>query len=128
VYFTEADQLLMVRDFGQLYSWVEAHPLAALTPHRLIVAPEAFLKTQNKSSEPNNAVDTRKNPFMFSCCLDIGRYCLTRVHWKPVSDPSVGVVLIHGVAVIPGNANFPNQLYRSCNITNLKTHCPLQDF
>jgi len=49
VYFTEADQILLVRDFHSLFDWANRNPYSALTPHRLVVTPPAYLRTQNKS-------------------------------------------------------------------------------
>lgn len=49
VYFSEADQILLLRGIGRLFSWADNNLKAVITPHRLIITPPAFLESQNKS-------------------------------------------------------------------------------
>lgn len=148
IYFTEADQILVTRDMHRLYKYVEEHPRSVLVPHRLVVTPPAFLASQNRSmdlpvhitsnrlshahkvihkfqskSSSNDQIST-STLFQMSCCLDTHGYGLTRIHWKRINDKATQLVNIHGVVAVAGNANFPNQIYRTCNVTQRLLKCP----
>lgn len=146
IYFTEADQILVTRDIHRLFKFVETYPRSALVPHRLVVTPPAFIASQNRSEDSPltlarhihsrspkantnfklslaSAV-AKVNLFQTSCCFDTHGYGLTRIHWKSVKDRATQLVNIHGVIAVAGNANFPNQIYRTCNVTQKLIKCP----
>ena len=147
VYFTEADQILVTRDMHRLYKYVEEYPRSVLVPHRLVVTPPAFLASQNRTMDTSTQVFTSQLPsssrvrkfsnkrsrnnrisastlFQTSCCLDTHGYGLTRIHWKGIRDNATQLINVHGVVAVAGNANFPSQIYRTCNVTRSLMKCP----
>ena len=149
IYFTEADQILVARDIHRLYKYVEDYPRSLLVPHRLVVTPPSFLASQNRTtdlpipitsnrlsrtskvvrkfqskSSSDNKISTSSPLFRTSCCFDTHGYGLTRIHWKGINDKATQLVNIYGVVAVAGNANFPSQVYRTCNVTQRLIKCP----
>ena len=63
VYFTEADQILLWRGIDRVFYWADQNAKAVLTPHRLVVTPAAYLKTQNKSEVFFSIISRQKKNF-----------------------------------------------------------------
>jgi hypothetical protein len=81
---------------------------------------ELFLLHGHRQSRRNKV---RRSDFNFTVNSDgsTGRFAsltvsncfwLSRMHWKRLSDPTVEIVSIQGIHIIPGNANFFSQIYR----------------
>mmetsp|Transcript_26637 Transcript_26637/g.45030 ORF Transcript_26637/g.45030 Transcript_26637/m.45030 type:complete len:354 (-) Transcript_26637:523-1584(-) len=50
IYFTEGDQVLVGRQYPQIFSFLSNNPYAVLTPHRLVITPPCVLDAFNRSS------------------------------------------------------------------------------
>lgn len=123
VFFTESDQILMMRTPDDIYAYVDFHPRHMMLPHRLMAYPASVLQhyhhRQLRRDAPNDWMDMQ-------CCLT-RQYCEDRHDWQKVSNASaVSVVQVYGLQVPLGNSNFHSETYRSCPLReshNMHT-CP----
>ena len=125
MYFTEGDQILAVRDVSVLLEWarLDIHRKTLVVPHRLVLLPQSFMAHIRKQVSPNSVL-THENIHSHTCCMDTGDRCMSRLHFKHVSDAATPVANIHGVNVVLGHANFWSQNYRTCNVSTPRMRCP----
>jgi hypothetical protein len=117
LYFTEADQIFVGRNMLHLYNWMDRHIHGILVPHRLLIAPPAFLEQRNKTKEQSMSLSIRGSFERYSCCFDNGVFGRHRKHWKKIDHPAAGYFLFQQVPVIPANANFWGLEFRLCNMS-----------
>ncbi len=114
VFFTESDQILMMRVPEVIYSYLDKHPRHLMIPHRLMAYPSPILKLHHKrppsSGGPFDWMD-------LSCCLP-RQNCVERKEWVHVSNTSLPVLNIYGIQVPLGNSNFHAESYRGCVLRN----------
>jgi hypothetical protein len=114
-YYTEGDQILIVRNVEKLYEWMSKSIYGIVSPHRLAIQSKPYLQSIKRSLVSVETImpDTIHS---YACCLDTG-YGQSRVHWKHISDHAVELVNYAGVYLALGNSNFFSQKYRGCNLT-----------
>eukprot|EP01040_Poterioochromonas_malhamensis_P011509 gene11509-12548_t len=112
IFFTESDQILMMRIPDELYEYIDHFPRHLVIPHRLMAYPSTVLKYFHKrevNEEP---------PFSWlekKCLLPL-QYCEERKAWVHVSNTSVEVLNIYGIQVPLGNSDFHRESYRACEM------------
>ena len=148
MYFTESDQILMMRNIANMYEMLRKHPRRLLLPHRLMPYPDPVLnlfhkRTPNKDitqlSETEKiqiiqevSMSTGKTPALFtdpwgwehlSCCVE-RQNCMDRHTWIHVSNDSLPVLPLLGMRTPLGNSNFHAESYRSCQLMRRVDMCP----
>ena len=121
VYFTESDQILMMRPFDAIYRHLDMYKRRLVVPHRLMPYPEAVLLHFHKrdifKDAPSQALkgygpeDWRN----MNCCLR-RQNCYDRHEWVKVKNDSVAIVSVYGIITPLGNANFHAETYRHCTL------------
>jgi len=126
MYFSEGDQVLALRDIGASLAWARdlQHTSRVLLPHRLVLPPPSFMAKFRKEVRASDYLPMPADIHAHSCCMDTGDRCMSRLHYKHVSDPGVGVANMLGVNVVMGHGNFWSQNYRQCNMTSPRRKCP----
>ena len=97
IFFTESDQILIIRQHEALYAHLREYPRRMIIPHRLIPYPLDVLKFKHER-EPTS----HRTPFDWidkSCCMP-RQNCKRRDNWKSVADRSVPSVNIYGLEVM----------------------------
>lgn len=128
VYYTESDQVLLLRIDDDIFTHLNKYPRRVITPHRLTPFPEYILTSFNKTW------DRSLKPFdwkRMQCCMP-RQNCLEprgkdyRRKWKGLASPEVRVVNIFGLLVALGNSNFRKLIYRPCtlNVVGDWPYCP----
>jgi hypothetical protein len=105
IYFTESDQILMMRIPEDLYGHLKRFPRRVVIPHRLTPYPEAVLVHVYHRNASKVAPQAWMN---MTCCLP-RQNCLTRREWKSIQDHAVPHLNIYGFQVALGES----QLYAS---------------
>jgi len=111
VYFTESDQILVMRSHEDLYAHLDTYPRRLLIPHRLIPYPETILHHYHKR---NSSI---YGPLAFlqqNCCTRRQNCDGKRQDWLHVRNTSVVVANVFGLQVPLGNNNFHAETYRTC--------------
>lgn len=123
MFFTESDQLLMMRIPETVYAYVNSHHRHLMIPHRLMAyPPEVVVSTHGRNlstAKPYDWVD-------MSCCLP-RQECRERKTWESIKNASaVPILSIYGIQVPLGNSNFHAESYRFCKLTegNSRFNCP----
>ena len=152
VYFTESDQILMMRIPEVLYKHMDKYPRRMLLPHRLMPYPQRVLNNVHGRSIPEIKPNEWNSWNERSCCLQRdacqGRKAFIHIGksgngglrgaWeKKRNKPSphgdgvggsaekVSVQDIYGLQVPLGNTNFFAETYRSCTMYDQKVDvCP----
>lgn len=146
VYYTESDQILLMRNMETYHQYLTAFPLRVIVPHRLMVYSEAIMekvhkrtkRVSNPMAKQQFTVDVVPTSLMpqaanlrrskdeprgtlndwrtLSCCMP-RQNCIERETWIPINKPD-GVPLLNysGLMVPLGNSNFLMESYRSCQI------------
>lgn len=114
VYFTESDQILVIRKPEELYNHLKIYPRRFISPHRLMPYPEPVvtLRHERKLSKINQL-----DWLNMSCCMP-RQNCKDRKTWISVSDTNVNIINIFGLQVPLGNMNFHEEKLRSCTLKN----------
>lgn len=121
VFFTESDQILVMRDADVFYDHLEHYPRRLVIPHRLMPYPEIIIKG---SYYGRQKLQTNTSSVLASCCLK-RQQCTDREDWVHVSDSKVAVVDMFGLYVPLGNTNFHQETYRACVFSELRVaSCP----
>ena len=121
VYFTESDQILMMRPLDELYTHLETYKRRLLVPHRLMPYPEAVLLHFHKRDilqpMPTQAVKgfRPQDWKTMNCCMR-RQNCWDRLEWIKVSNYTVPVVSVYGIVTPLGNSNFHAEDYRYCTL------------
>jgi hypothetical protein len=125
IFFTESDQLLLMRIPDILFQHLDAYPNRVLTPHRLWPYPKIVLDIRWKRSGITELEFQEDRWMNISCCMP-RQNCNERKSWISIKNHSVPVLNIYGLDVALGNANFHRELYRSCKLyTNQRLpYCP----
>eukprot|EP01038_Epipyxis_sp_PR26KG_P010863 gene10863-14580_t len=112
VFFTESDQLLMLRSPSYVYDYLKKYPRHLMIPHRLMAYPEPVLTIFHKRSlNDYNPFDW----FDFQCCMPL-QNCVERNYWVHVKNSSVPIINIYGIQVPLGNSNFHTETFRACRL------------
>lgn len=125
VYFTESDQILLLREARQMINILRMYPRYVLVPHRLMPYPETIVKRVLQRS-PVYSADRFHGWTNISCCLE-RQNCMDgrRKTWQPVKSPNVSVVYAAGFNVPLGNSNFLKEQYHYCQMMPTRTmYCP----
>lgn len=121
IYFTESDQIIVVRDHERLYDHLRQNPRHMIIPHRLIPYPVDVLKYKHARPSSNTG---SYEWYDYSCCMP-RQNCKGRKTWKSVADSSVPMMKIYGLEVPLGNSNFHSEEYRSCTLSSsVYLFCP----
>lgn len=133
VYFTESDQILMMRIGKELYDYIDKHKRRMLLPHRLMPYPEAILTHRHHRLLSTSKIEPARGSYIatgvhawhnMSCCLR-RQNCWDRKEWKSVADANISVVNIAGILTPLGNSNFHAEQYRGCTVYTQATEiCP----
>ena len=113
VYFTESDQILLMRIHDDLYAHIDAYPRRMLVPHRLIPYPVPILEHYHKR---NTSAYGPLDFLQQNCCIRRQNCNGKREDWRHVRDPAVVVGNIFGLQVPLGNNNFHAETYRVCRL------------
>ena len=126
VFWTESDQVLMVRILHHLYSHLQRYPRRMLLPHRLMPYPDNVLKHMHKRQLNHDGNQLHGDDWRDSSCCLPRQNCIERKTWKHISNSSaVPVVNVYGIQVPLGNTHFRIESYRGCNFnTNKEETCP----
>lgn len=124
LFYTESDQILMIRNARNLFDYLKEFPMRMLIPHRLQPYPgelltKVFKKTLKKHTGPLDWMNS-------SCCMERTNCLGDRSSWVHISNSKVAVVKVFNLYVALGNSNFLQQHFRSCVLTeNAKVQlCP----
>jgi len=121
VYFTESDQIIVIRQHERLFDHLRENPRHMILPHRLIPYPLDVLKYKHARAASNTG---EYDWYDLSCCMP-RQNCKGRKNWKPVADHSVPMVRIYGLEIPLGNSNFHSEEYRACVLSmNINMYCP----
>ncbi len=122
IYFTESDQILLMRPLDDLYRHLETYKRRLVVPHRLMPYPEAvmthFHKRDVMERLPTQAVKGYRPSdwSAMNCCIR-RQNCWDRKEWIKVSNTTVPVVSVYGIITPLGNANFHSEEYRYCHLS-----------
>jgi hypothetical protein len=115
VYYTESDQILLLRRAAELYRHLQAHPRRMFIPHRLMPYPTQVLDLAFHRQPDPRATAEGHGWESIHCCMP-RQNCVNRNHWVPLANSSVPIVTVFGLHVPLGNANFLKENYRACRI------------
>jgi hypothetical protein len=120
IFFTESDQILMMRNPDDLYAYLDLNPRHLILPHRLMAYPESVLMAfHHREVSEHLPMDW----FDMQCCLP-RQHCTERNDWRKVSNDSVSILKIFGLQVPLGNSNFHAETYRYCSLKNSTEQAP----
>lgn len=112
IFFTESDQILMMRIPDQAYEYLDHFPRHLVVPHRLMAYPAVVVKHFHKreiSCDPPLGWMDKK------CLLPL-QYCTDRKEWVHVSNETVPILNVYGIQVPLGNSDFHKEFYRACRL------------
>jgi hypothetical protein len=125
VFFTESDQILMMRIADELYNYLDGHRRHLIIPHRLMAYPSSVLQYHHKRAQITPSIASTSNSQYFNTspldwfdirCLLPLQHCTDRKNWIHVSNESLPVINIYGIDVPLGNSDFHRESYRACRI------------
>ncbi len=120
VYYTESDQILMIRILPLLYESLRQYPSRMLLPHRLMsYSNRAIQEVHKKTVSPVH----EEWEGTMSCCLE-RQNCGDRKTWVKLRDSKVPVLNYYGLYIPLGNVNFLDEKYRSCKLGQYVDVCP----
>ena len=125
IFFTESDQILMLRRHAEIYEHLRQYPRRMIIPHRLIPYPSDVLKYRHKR-EPINLHNGPYDWMDMTCCMP-RQNCRERKQWLHVSNVSVSSINVYGLEVPLGNNNFHAETYRACVLSESSSphmYCP----
>lgn len=141
-YFTEADQMLVMRSPEYVFRQLNENAMYTVVPHRLVpyakevhdivfektsraAAGKAKKKIKEKgrsalptspSMQKKQGIVTSDNHFGWmkhSCCMP-RQNCLERENWVPLLSDKLPYMNIFGLHIALGNSNFHKLTYRPC--------------
>jgi len=115
MFFTESDQVLVMREARQLYDILQNNPRYIIIPHRLMPYPHVVVKMRLKRGLVRT-VDHDHGWRNMSCCMQ-RQNCRHRKDWIPLLNPAVPLLSIYGLITPLGNSNFLDEVYHSCSMT-----------
>jgi hypothetical protein len=135
IYYTESDQVLLVRIMRDLYAHLKVYPRRMLIPHRLMPYPNDVLtKIHGRdlhdviqiSSEIKEDDNEETGTWGGSSCCLPRQNCIERRSWKHVSNKSaIPIASIYGIQVPLGNSHYRIESYRGCKWKNNRVaQCP----
>ena len=125
IFFTESDQILLLRRHAEFYEHLRQHPRRMIIPHRLIPYPLDVLKYRH-NREPSNISNGPYDWMDMTCCIP-RQNCQERKNWIPVGNNSVPSINVYGLEVPLGNNNFHAESYRACVLSESSSphmYCP----
>jgi len=123
IFFTESDQLLVMRIPQEIFAYLDNFPFRLVVPHRLMPYPQTIANYYNKTVYGNSDSDIHRWKD-FSCCLPRQNCDDKRKSWVHVNYSSIALLSVHGLAVPLGNTNFHIESYRGCKMMNYTHICP----
>lgn len=123
VYFTESDQILIMRIHDDLFQHIDTYPRRLLVPHRLIPYPEPVLHHfHQRNSSQFGPLDFLQQ----SCCTPRQNCDGKRSTWQHVKNKNVVVANLFGLQTPLGNNNFHSETYNACVLdpTGATEICP----
>ena len=113
LFFSESDQLLILKNVERAFGFLDQFPRRVLVPHRLIPYPEQVL-LMNLSRQIS---DSRANDWQqMSCCMPRQNCKGSRTGWVRAADRQLNYVRVMGLQLALGNANFRLEEYRPCSL------------
>jgi len=134
IFWTESDQVVLLRILRELYSHLKLYPRRMLLPHRLMPYPDYIIDYHKREPLLHiGEIDKETDESLFyeewkkdSCCLP-RQNCIERGTWQHVTNTSVPITKIYGVPVPLGNSHFRIETYRGCTLRQGADHediCP----
>jgi len=124
IYFTESDQILLLRQAKAMLNVLKMYPRYVLVPHRLMPYPETIVKKVIHRA-PVHTDDNFFGWYEKSCCLERQNCFGKRLNWRSVKDKNVSLIHAAGFNVPLGNANFLKEEYHYCTMMPEKVEsCP----
>jgi len=111
IYFTESDQVLMMRHHDIIYGHLHKYPRRVLVPHRLIPYPEQAVAIHKREISKVGDNDWTG----MNCCMP-RQNCVTRSTWVNAKSMALSFLNIFGLQVALGNCNFHSELFRACTL------------
>lgn len=111
IYFTESDQVLMMRQHEAIFSHLVKYPRRVLVPHRLIPYPSFILKNYKREKDASSLTAWEG----LNCCMP-RQNCVTRSTWVSPMDKALSFLQIFGLQVALGNCNFHAESFRACKL------------
>lgn len=121
IYYTESDQILIVKELAAFFKHLDKYPRRMMLPHRLMPYPhDVISKIHGKNIDSSDMFSWMNK----SCCV-ARQNCISRADWLHIKDPVVEVVNIYGIQVPLGNSHFKIETYRHCTLyTQRVEQCP----
>eukprot|EP00603_Paraphysomonas_imperforata_P007358 CAMPEP_0114422952 /NCGR_PEP_ID=MMETSP0103-20121206/5885_1 /TAXON_ID=37642 ORGANISM="Paraphysomonas imperforata, Strain PA2" /NCGR_SAMPLE_ID=MMETSP0103 /ASSEMBLY_ACC=CAM_ASM_000201 /LENGTH=371 /DNA_ID=CAMNT_0001591573 /DNA_START=88 /DNA_END=1203 /DNA_ORIENTATION=+ len=124
MFFTESDQVLLMRKSAEMFQILKNHPRYIIIPHRLMPYPETIVKKKLHKNWANDGQDVDHSWYNMSCCLP-RQNCKNRKGWTSVKSESVPIVSAYGLLTPLGNTNFLDEVYRFCTMMESRVDvCP----
>ena len=111
LYYTESDQILLLRKPQVLFDYLKKYPHRVAVPHRLMAYPSVIAR------QVFHKQVSGEGPFAWlnmSCFMPRTNCMGDRSDWVHVSHPSVSAVTLLNLIVPLGNSNFLTQMFRAC--------------
>lgn len=124
MFFTESDQILLMRKSAEMFKILKMHPRYVIIPHRLMPYPETILTKKLHKTWANQGLDPYHSWYNMSCCLP-RQNCRNRKGWKSIKSDEVPVVSAYNLLTPLGNTNFLDEVYRHCSLMESRVDvCP----
>lgn len=119
LYYSESDQLLLVKKSARtdIFDFLNKYNRRVLVPHRLVPYPSAIVSLLNRT------ITSADEWQQLKCCLP-RQNCERREDWVPPTDTALPLLNFYGLKTAGGNANFKNEMFRSCKIFPDGGLCP----
>ena len=121
VFYTESDQMVVVREQEQLFAYLDAHPKNVLLPHRLIPYSDEVLGQELHSSGIEKQLPRllpHESKSLWRCCLPMsscsGNLTALMPLKRAMKSSTVPMLNIAGLSVVMGTANFLYSKFRFC--------------
>ena len=134
VLYTESDHLLVLnrKRANEAYEMLQEHPHRVLVPHRLMPYAHELMqasfgfRARRDAKFIYSSMDEEANAAV-SCCLPRQNCDDGRKGWVKIGDPKIPFIVLDGLLVALGNANFRDETYRHCSFRKngtLDVGCP----
>ena len=126
LFFTESDQLLMIRDAYKLFEQLESHPLDVIMPHRLIPYSHELLLTRLRVRGLHTLPVLPSQPLAntsiraWECRITTAACSGNRSEFVPIRTlrkwSTLPLLNIDGLLVVFGHSNYRRHLFRPCQL------------
>ena len=114
IFYTESDQVLVMRNHEIYYDYIDKNPRQLVVPHRLMPYPPEIIKGfHGRDMNTNYSRHTWED---VKCCMPRQNCQWDRDSWHHVKSPMVPLVQIFDLQVPLGNSNFLKETYRICDL------------